>query len=145
MPPIVTKALAHEDFVEICYDGNHTDFIYTEPIGRWTRLDFDGDKCDYVSFLDCMVYKNVDVHRKMATLLLDEILDNSLHVNQIQLLNAMSILDPTFTPPWINVHCVWQQELMETIINKTFHVINTCYNQKRLSRYVSVLQSLAKL
>ena len=141
MAPIVTKALVHEDFVEIRYDGNHTDFIYTEPIGRWTRLDFDGDKCDYVSFLDCMVYKNVDVYRRMATLLLDELLI-SCHVNRIQLLNAMSILDPTFTPPWINVHCIWQQELMGTIIARTFDVIKTCYNRKRLARYVSVLKSL---
>ena len=140
MAPKVTKALAHEDFVEIQY-GRHTDFIYTEPIGRWTRLDFDGDKCDYVSFLGCMVYKNVDVHRKMATLLLDDLLGR--HTDRIQLLNAMSILDPTFTPPWINVHCTWQQELMETTVNKTYQVIKTCYNQKRLARYVSVLQSLA--
>jgi hypothetical protein len=88
-----------------------------------------------------MVYKNVDVYRSMAILLLDELM-NVPYSNRIQLLNAMKILDPTFTPPWINVNCNWQKELVGIIVAKTFDIISTCYNEKRLEKYVSVLQSL---
>jgi hypothetical protein len=144
MAPKVLEAYAHEHDVVIRYRKGRrvvTDYVYTEPIGGWTELDFNGDECDYVAFLNTMVYKNVDVFRKMATLLLDELLDVP-YKNRIQLLNAMKILDPTFTPPWINIHCTWQQELVEKVVNKTFDVIGTCYNIHRLERYVTVLQSL---
>jgi hypothetical protein len=136
------QALEHEVIIQYRKHGAVvTDYVYTEAVGNWSELDFRGDECDYVAFLNTMVYKNVDVFRKMATLLLDELLDVP-YKNRIQLLNAMKILDPTFTPPWINVHCTWQQDLAEKVVNKTFDVIGTCYNKNRLERYVTVLQSL---
>ena len=145
MIPLILNARAREHYVEIRYINSVSrkkiERIYTAPIGGWTRLDFEGDECRYASFLNTMVYKNVDVFRRMATLMLDELL-NVPYRNRIQLLNAMKILDPTFTPPWINVHCGWQQDLVETVIIKTFDVIDTCYNESRLERYVTVLQSL---
>ena len=145
MIPLILNARAREHYVEIRYINSvsrkKTERMYTAPIGGWTRLDFDGDECRYASFLNTMVYKNVDVFRRMATLMLDELL-NVPYRNRIQLLNAMKILDPTFTPPWIHVHCTWQQDLAEKVVNKTFDVIGTCYNIHRLERYVTVLQSL---
>lgn len=144
MAPRIFNARAHEHEISVQYRRGRkvvTDYVYTAPVGGWTELDFEGDECDYVAFLNTMVYKNVDVFRRMATLMLDELL-NVPYRNRIQLLNAMKILDPTFTPPWINVHCNWQQELVETIVNKTFEIIDTSYNEKRLERYVTVLQSL---
>ena len=144
MAPRIFYAQALEHEVVIHYRKNGkvgTDYVYTGAVGNWSDLDFRGDECDYVAFLNTMVYKNVDVFRKMATLLLDELL-NVPYKNRIQLLNAMKILDPTFTPPWINVHCNWQQSIVETIVDKTFDIISTCYNKNRLERYVTVLQSL---
>jgi len=145
MIPLILNARAYEHYVEIRYINSVSrkkiERIYTEPIGGWVRLDFEGDECRYASFLNTMVYKNVDVFRRMATLMLDELL-NVPYRNRIQLLNAMKILDPTFTPPWINVRCGWQNDLIETVIIKTFDVIDTCYNESRLERYVTVLQSL---
>jgi len=144
MAPKVLAAYAHKHYVHIRYrKGNRviSDYVYTEAIGGWTEFDFSGDTCDYVAFLNTMVYKNVDVFRRMATLLLEELLDVP-YKNRIQLLNAMKILDPTFTPPWINIHCAWQQSLIETIVCSTFDIIGTCYNRNRLERYVTVLQSL---
>ena len=145
MIPLILNARAREHYVEIRYINSvsrkKTERIYTAPIGGWTRLDFEGDECRYASFLNTMVYKNVDVYRRMASLFLDEILEVP-YAHRIQLLNAMKILDPTFTPPWINVNCEWQQDLVETVVLKTFDVIDTCYNERRLERYVTVLQSL---
>jgi hypothetical protein len=115
--------------------------VYTEPIGGWKKLDFEGDYCKYVSFLNTMVYKNNDVYRKMARLMLEEILSVP-RVHRIQLLNAIKILDPTFTPPWINVHCGWQQKLVETIVNTTFDIIDSSYSERKLCKYVTVLQSI---
>lgn len=142
---MLVRATAFENHIEVVYKrGRHreyTSYLNTRPFGKWTTLEFDKEECDYVTFLDIMVYKNADVYRKMASFTLDELLDVP-YSNRIQLLNAMKILDPTFTPPWINVNCNWQQDLVDTIVKKTFDIIDTCYNEKRLARYVSVLQSL---
>jgi hypothetical protein len=145
MSPQILSALVHEHYIEIRYinknQHEHTDYIYTSPIGWWTELNFEGDYCEYLSFLNTMVYKNIDVYRKMAKILLEEVLDVP-QVFRIQLLNAMKILDPTFTPPWINVHCEWQRALVDTVVNRTFYIIRTSYSERKLMRYVNVLQSL---
>ena len=146
MTPQILKASARKHYIEIRYVNSnshyHTDYIYTSPIGGWVELDFEGDDCRYASFLNTMVYKNIDVYRKMASLLLDEILDVP-RAHRIQLLNAMKILDPTFTPPWINVHSSWQQKLAEATVNRTFDIIRTSYSERKLERDITVLQSLA--
>ena len=145
MIPLILRASALKTCVEIKYkdaDGNNeTEYLFTDPIGNWTELDFEGDTCMYASFLNTMVYKNVDVFRRLAHLLLDEILEVD-GVCRIPLLNAMCILDPTFTPPWINVKCTWQRSLVMSIIDASYNLIDTCRNERRLEKYVTALQKL---
>jgi hypothetical protein len=119
-----------------------TDYVYTTPVGNWTNLKFhDCDDVQYTNFLNTMVFKNIEVYRKLAKIALYRILDTPLY--KINLLNAICILDPTFIPPYINKKCAWQRNLIETIISSTsIHVICTCYNIRRLERYFNVLQSL---
>jgi hypothetical protein len=88
-----------------------------------------------------MVYKNNVVFRKMAKLHLDGILDIP-DAQRVQLLNAMRILDPTFSPPWINLKCRWQRDLMDDIADMSYVVVSECRNVRRLERYVTALQEI---
>lgn len=145
MIPIILSARARKHYVEIEFrdidNRFKSEFIYTEPIGGWTELNFDGDKCVYAAFLNTMVYKNVDVLRRIAQLYLDAILDVS-GVCRIELLNALRILDPTFHPPWVNLSCNWQYRMMMSIIYSSHNVVASCRNIHRIEKYVTVLQKL---
>jgi hypothetical protein len=146
MTPYVLNATAYAYYVEIkCtkyVEGvgyrDVTDFIYTNPIGGWVYLDFEGDECLYTAFLESMVYKNIEVYRKLAKLYLDNISKK----NRIAAMNAMSILDPTFTPPYINGNAAWQRSLMDNVLDATYEVIATSRNEYRLKKYASVLKLL---
>jgi hypothetical protein len=152
MDPKVIRAEAHEHYIAVTYvnrdrrgarclyEQEHTDFIYTSPVGCWGRLIFEGDECDYVSFLDTMVYKNIDVYKKMAWLLTRSILEG--RGNRLEVLDAMSELDPTFTPPVINAWCKWQMTMVETMVRSVFHVITTSYSKTKLRAYVNILKRL---
>jgi len=145
MIPIIVSAIARKHYVKIKFVNNRgdtvTEDLFTEPIGGWTKLNFDGDDCVYAAFLNTMVYKNVDVFRRMAELYIDAALDVP-DAQRIQLLNAMRILDPTFTPPWVNVKCRWQMRMVEDVIDHSFDVIERCRNVHRLEKYVTVLQRI---
>jgi hypothetical protein len=119
------------------------DYVYSYPLGGWTELIFDGESPPlYTNFLNTMVFKNIEVQRKMAKLVLDSILEVPW-MYRINLLNAVCILDPTFVPPRINTNCRWQNELMEDIVSSySLMVIATCRNEKRLERYFNALQAL---
>ena len=141
----VIHAIAREYCVEIKYskyvDGRYRDaidFIYTNPIGGWNYLNFEGDDCEYTTFLESMLYKNVEVYRKLSTLRLDTLPKK----NRIAAMNAMSILDPTFTPPYINECAAWQRAMMDKIIDSTYEVIATIRNERRLKKYASALKAL---
>jgi len=120
-----------------------TDYVYTKPAGNWVELKFyNEDNVEYSNFLNTMVTKNLDVHRKLAKIELDRILD-SPGMYRINLLNAICILDPTFIPPIINKRCRWQCDLLEDIVSKTsLYVISTSRNERRLERYFNALCSL---
>jgi len=119
------------------------DYVYSYPLGGWTELVFDDESPPmYTNFLNTMVFKNIEVYKKMAKLHLDSILEVPW-LYRINLLNAICILDPTFTPPRINVNCRWQNELMEDIVStSSLMIISTCRNIKRLERYTNALQVL---
>ena len=143
MIPLILSATAHEYYIDIVYrdrlDRLKSDHLYTAPIGGWTELDFDGDTCVYAAFLNTMVYKNNVVFRKMAKLYLDAILDIP-GAQRVQLLNAMRILDPTFSPPWVNLKCRWQCAMMDDIVDTSYEIVSKCRNVRRLEKYVTVLQ-----
>ena len=139
------------DIVEIEYTkyvkGNgwktHKEWVYTYPEGDWTEIKFGNlSTVKYVDFLNTMVFKNLEVHRKIAKLSLDNIAKKSTH-KLIKVMNAIRVLDPTFTPPEINVDCTWQLGLLKHIAFTTsYEIIANCKNKKRLERYSKICQLL---
>jgi len=122
----------------------HKDFIYTGSNGDWTELNFKRFECvGYVNFLNTMVQKNVEVLRKIAQLLTDTVVNDWNWSTYVRLMNSLTILDPTFEPPHINLKCRWQRELLETICTEwATMVISTCYNPIRLGRYAKEVELL---
>jgi hypothetical protein len=119
-----------------------TDYVYTKPLGNWTEIKFNSsDDVQYTNFLNTMVFKNIEVYRKLARLALSNVVNYPMY--HIKIINALCILDPTFVPPIINKRCTWQRELLENIAQTTsLRVIYTCKNTYRLERYFNALQSL---
>ena len=120
---------------------NRIDFVGTYPEGDWNELLFDDDSnVRYEDFLNTMVHKNLEVHRKIAKVSLDNLSTNKPH-KLIRIMNAIKILDPTFQPPIINTECQWQVELLKHIASHmSYGIIATCKNKKRLHRYSKVAQ-----
>jgi len=121
------------------------DYLYTSPLGNWNEIKFlHEDGVSYTNFLNTMVFKNIEVQRKIAKLTLDHALESGF--DRTELMNAIQYLDPTFQPPVINKRCRWQRELLDEIVtNTSLHVISTCRNMRRLDRYVTVVQSIGEL
>ena len=121
---------------------DHTVYLTTKPEGDWTEIKFPTDtNTSYADFLNTMVEKNLDVHRRIAKAALDTAIFDCK--NMIKLMNCIKILDHTFVPPVINRKCGWQNELAEEIATITSaRIIATCNNKSRLDRYFRVLQVL---
>jgi hypothetical protein len=119
-----------------------TDYIYSRPYGTWTEMTFTREEdFTYVEFLKGMVVKNIDVHRKLALLAHERVVDHPEH--HIQMMNAIRILDKTFWPPTINLRCRWQREFMYELVNNfTICVIATGRNTRRLGRYFSAMEDI---
>jgi hypothetical protein len=86
-----------------------------------------------------MVVWNLDVARKLARLVAtpDDSWDDK---DKISAMHAIKILDPTFTPPYINLRCNWQRKLLDGLIGETVNsIIDTCRNEKRLDKYYNVM------
>lgn len=122
----------------------HTDFIYTRSNGDWTELNFRRSECvGYVNFLNTMVQKNVEVLRKIALILTETVINDGNWSTYVKLMNSLTILDPTFETPSINLKCRWQRELLETMCTEwTTMVISICYNPIRLGRYAKEIELL---
>ena len=119
---------------------DHTAYLTTKPEGNWNEIKFDsGTFTTYEDFLNTMVEKNLEVHRRIAKAALDTAIYED--TNKIKLMNCIKILDPTFVPPIINQKCGWQNELVEEIATITSaRIIATCKNESRLDRYFRVLR-----
>jgi len=153
----VTKATyvfdvnSQSDIVEIEYtkyvSGNgwkkDKDWVYTYPEGDWTEIKFgDLSTVTYVDFLNTMVFKNLEVHRKIAKLSIDNISKKNPK-KLLKAMNAIRILDYTFVPPEINTDCTWQMDLLKHIALVTsYEIVASCKNKKRLLRYSKVCQLL---
>lgn len=137
------------DIVEVDYvkyvEGNGwkscKDWIYTYPEGDWVDMNFGKrSSVEYVDFLNTMVFKNLDVHRKMAKLSIDHVSTKNPK-RLLKIMNAIRILDPTFIPPEINTDCQWQIGLLKHIAFTTsYEVIAGCKDKKRLHKYFRVFQ-----
>ena len=149
----VTRATYTVDsYVDITYTKwspgtgytSHDITVETWPEGNWTHLEFDFST-SLIHFLNVMVNKTIDVSRKIAELsnenLAEKYQDNNEKLNE--LMNAISILDPTFSPPVLNMNCRWQMELLyDIVINTSYRVIVTCKNKKNLDTYFKTLEML---
>ena len=142
---------AEQNVVEVTIDRwrpgtgwqKHTDFLYTKANGNWTEIKFHRSECvKYEKFLDSMVEKNLEVCRKIAHVKTTLVIDSGRFSDMRKVVDAVSVLDPTFTPPIINLKCRWQRELLESLCNEwTRMVISTCYNCVRLGNYSRELDS----
>ena len=56
-------------------------------------------------------------------------------------MNSVKIIDPTFSPPYINKSCSWQKRMVRDFCSITLpKVINTCTNDTKLELMFKVLQ-----
>lgn len=121
---------------------NMKDTLNTTPIGTWTSLQSISDTLRYEQFLDAMVHKTIETRRKMALIELENALcENNNTRSIVRIVNAIKILDPTFSPPVINMQCMWQKKFLKDMCRDHLpYVINTCTNDHRLDKFFRVLQ-----
>jgi hypothetical protein len=139
------KTLVQIDYVKytngIGYE-NKQDLLETTPIGTWTEIKSISDTLRYEQFLDTMVHKTTETRRKMALVELESVLcENNNTRSIVRTMNAIKILDPTFSPPVINMRCSWQKRFIKDICTQQMpEIINTCTSDLRLEKLFRVLQ-----
>lgn len=121
---------------------NKIDTFKTTPIGTWTTIQSISDTLRYEQFLDTMIHKTTEVRRKMALVELENALcENNNTRSIVRIMNAVKILDPTFSPPVINMKCSWQKKLAKSIcVEQLPHIIETSTSDLRLEKFFRVLQ-----
>jgi len=117
------------------------DYIDTCPLGDWTDIRFDeADEVSYADFLRTMVFQNVEVWKKMATMALEAYRDAE-PIDKAFAVACIELLDPTFEAPTININCRWQCELMDHMLTKcAVHVISTSRSRYRLKKFFFEMQ-----
>ena len=139
------KTLVQIDYVKytngIGYE-NKQDLLETTPIGTWTEIKSISDTLRYEQFLDTMVHKTTETRRKMALVELESVLcENNNTRSIVRTMNAIKILDPTFSPPVINMRCSWQKRFIKDMCTQQMpEIINTCTSDLRLEKLFRVLQ-----
>lgn len=139
------KTLVQIDYVKytngIGYE-NKRDLLETTPIGTWTEIKSISDTLRYEQFLDTMVHKTTETRRKMALVELESVLcENNNTRSIVRTMNAIKILDPTFSPPVINMRCSWQKRFIKDMCTQQMpEIINTCTSDLRLEKLFRVLQ-----
>jgi len=121
---------------------NKEDIFKTTPIGTWKTIESISDTLRYEQFLDSMIHKTIETRRKMALIGLENALcENNNTRSLVRIANSIKILDPTFTPPHINMICSWQKKLIRDICeNQIPYIIETSTSELRLEKFFRVLQ-----
>tara|TARA_Y100000389_G_C17430328_1_gene502170 strand:- start:1081 stop:1551 length:471 start_codon:yes stop_codon:yes gene_type:complete len=150
MPSFLKKATTDGNHVELKYtryiegDGyvDFTECFDARPIGGWSKLVSSKESMRFEQFLDTMVEKTITTRRVMALIELDNVLCENKNIHTLlRIMNTAKIIDPTFTPPFINTHCGWQKRLVMGICHNVLpSVIETCSNEKRLERMFNVMR-----
>jgi hypothetical protein len=111
--------------------------LHVDVVGDWYNLTFGQDQLKLHKFLDTMIIHDVETRRIQAMAVHEEIINYETDTDsKIDLMNAITILDKTFTPPTINKRCGWQRDLLDSIIfNYSTYVIQTCRSAKNLKEY----------
>jgi len=147
---VFTDTHTGKEYVELKYtryivgDGyrNFTECFDARPIGGWTDIKSSRESMRYEQFLDTMVEKTITTRRVMALIELDNVLCENKNIHSLlRIMNTVRILDPTFTPPFINTTCGWQKRLVRSMcLNTLPHVIESCTDEKRLERMFNVMR-----
>ena len=118
--------------------------VDVDVLGDWYNLVFDSEQLKLYKFLDTMVVPNLETRRIQALAIHDELINYEMDTDvKIDLMNAITILDKTFTPPTINKRCGWQRDLLDSIIfNYSKYVIQTCRNARSLKQYFSYAKTI---
>uniref|UniRef100_A0AAU7YNZ7 Uncharacterized protein n=1 Tax=Micromonas commoda virus TaxID=3057169 RepID=A0AAU7YNZ7_9PHYC len=118
----------------------------TKPIGDWEEIKFKHGSTSYADFLETMIVNTTRTRRVMATIILEDILCENFDINcTIRVMNAIKIIDPTFSPPIVNKKSRWQKEFVKEFCLYTFpQVIMKCGHKKRIVALIDVLKSIAE-
>lgn len=117
----------------------------TKPIGNWEEIKFKHGSTSYAHFLENIIVNTTRTRRVMASIMLEDILCENFDINCIiRVMNAVKIIDPTFTPPIINKGVRWQREFVREFCLYTFPlIIRKCGYKKRVTDLIDVLKSIA--
>lgn len=121
----------------------HVDNLATRPLGNWAEIQSLKKSVRYDKFLSSMVEQTPEVLQKMCEVALSNICDDLEPSTKVQiwLMHTMRILDPSFTPPWINVKSSWQRAYVaETIEHTFFDLIERTVDTRRLEKLFNVLR-----
>lgn len=118
------------------------DYLNTTPRGDWTEIVSRKQSIQYENFLETMVEPTHETRVKMATIALENILCGLVDIKTyIRVMNAVKIIDPTFTPPFINKKSAWQRKYVEDFCCQILpDVIERTMSMKNLSRLFNVLK-----
>lgn len=118
------------------------DYLNTRPRGDWTEIVSRKQSIQYENFLETMVEPTHETRVKMATIALENILCGLVDIKTyIRVMNAVKIIDPTFTPPFINKKSAWQRKYVEDFCCQILpDIIERTMSMKNLSRLFNVLK-----
>jgi len=137
-------AITYERFVKGKGYETYIDYINTMPLANWTVLNSKTHSIPYEKFLDVMCEKTLEVHQKLAELVLENIMTDKKSIHTyIRTTHASKILDPTFQPPWINRKSAWQREFIMKFCRETLpDLIERCEDKSRLEYFFNVLRNI---
>jgi hypothetical protein len=133
-----------DEFVEVEYTKyvvgenryeTFVDYFRTTPLGDWVELTSMKENIPLEKFLDSMVEKTTEVLQKMCDVLLEETQCST------RLMHATKILDPTFTPPYVNLSKSWQRTFVDDFCMEVLpEVVYHCTDDARLQKFFNVVR-----
>lgn len=132
------------DFVEVEYTkyvvgenryDTFVDYFRTTPRGDWVEITSLKQNIPLEKFLDTMVEKTTEVLQKMCDVAIEGAACTT------RLMNASKILDPTFTPPYVNLRHAWQCALVHDFCMEVLpEIIYHCIDDDRLENFYHVVK-----
>ena len=114
------------------------DFYRTTPAGQWVEITSLKQNIPLEKFLDTMVVKTTEVLQKMCDVILESTPCST------RLMYASKILDPTFTPPVVNLSRAWQRTLVDDFCMYTLpELVYHCTDDRRLEKFFNVVRVIA--
>jgi len=114
------------------------DYYRTVPAGEWVEITSLKQNIRLEKFLDTMVEKTTEVLQKMCDVILESAQCST------RLMYASKILDPTFTPPVVNLSRAWQRTLVNEFCMSTLpELVYHCRNTRRLEKFFNVVRTIA--